>query len=69
MLLTTSYILKMKFKELTTKSETELKKLLADLRQEGHDLKMKIRLQESKQSHKLTAIKKDIARIMTYLAK
>ena len=59
----------MKFKELATKSETELNKLLADLRQEAHDLKMKISLNEAKQSHKLKVMKKDIARIMTYLAK
>jgi large subunit ribosomal protein L29 len=57
----------MKFKELTTKSESELKKMLEELRLEAYSLKMKLRLNESKHSHKLAAMKKDIARILTYL--
>lgn len=57
----------MKFKELTTKSEAELKKMLEELRHEAHGLKMKIRLNESKHSHKLSGMKKDIARILTHL--
>jgi ribosomal protein L29 len=54
------------YKELTTKPESELKKMLEDLRAEAHDLKMKISLGEAKTSHKLKGIKKDIARIMTF---
>lgn len=57
----------MKFKEITTKSESELQKMLSELRSEAHELKMKISLGQAKNSHKVSAIKKDIARILTYL--
>ena len=57
----------MKFKEITTKSEAELKKQLEELRAEAHVLKMKISLGEAKTSHKLKIMKKDIARILTHL--
>ena len=57
----------MKFKELTTKSEAEIKKMLEDLQIQAHDIALKIRLNELKQNHKLKLMKKDIARIKTYL--
>lgn len=57
----------MKFKELTTKSEIELRKTLMELREEAHNLKMKISMGEAKTSHKLKNIRKDIARIMTFI--
>jgi len=57
----------MKFKELTTKSEAEVKKTLEDLQQEAQDLAVKIRLAQEKQTHKLRVLKKDIARIKTFL--
>lgn len=57
----------MKFKELTTKSESELKKMLEDLRHEAHELGVKIRMNETKQTHKMKMVKKDIARILTFL--
>jgi large subunit ribosomal protein L29 len=57
----------MKFKELTTKSEADIKKMLEDLKHEAHELAVKIRTSELKQTHKLKAVKKDIARIMTLL--
>ena len=58
----------MKFKELTMKSEAEAKKQLLELKQQAHDLAVKIRLNEHKQTHQLKQIKKDIARILTFLS-
>ncbi|MCX6797335.1 MAG: 50S ribosomal protein L29 [Candidatus Doudnabacteria bacterium] len=57
----------MKFKELKNLSEGEVLKTLADLKQEAHDLSVKIRLNSQKNTKKLQAVKKDIARILTYL--
>ncbi len=57
----------MKFTELKTKSEGEVKQLLTDLRAQFHDLSVKSKLNQLKNSHQLKAIKKDIARVMTYL--
>jgi ribosomal protein L29 len=58
----------MKYKELTTKPETELRKMLTDLQHEAHDLAVKIRMSEEKKTHKLKVLKKDIARILTFLS-
>gem|GEM_PF-2104394 len=57
----------MKFKELTTKSEAEVRKMLEELQVESHALALKIRLSQEKTTHKLKGMKRDIARIMTYL--
>ena len=57
----------MKFKELTTKSEAEIKQLLIELRSQAHDLSVKLRLNQLKNTSELKTVKKDIARIMTYL--
>ena len=57
----------MKFKELTTKSEAEVKHLLQELRQQAHDLSVKMRLSQVKNVKELGKIKKDIARILTFL--
>lgn len=59
----------MKFKELATKSEAELKKIIEELRHEAHDLAVKIRMSEQKQTHKLKIVRKDIARVLTLLHK
>jgi large subunit ribosomal protein L29 len=56
----------MKFKELTTKSETEVQGLLKDLREEANELAMKMKLNQVKNTAKLKTIKKDIARVLTY---
>ena len=58
----------MKFKELITKSEAEIKQLLIELRTRAHDLSVKMKLGQVKNVKELGKIKKDIARIMTYLA-
>lgn len=57
----------MKFKEVTTKSEAEIKHLLSELKTQAHDMSVKIKLNQHKNTHQLKAIKKDIARIMTFL--
>jgi ribosomal protein L29 len=57
----------MKFKELTTKSEAEIGKLLSDLKGELSEIHLKLKLNEYKDTSKLKKLKKDIARIMTFL--
>jgi ribosomal protein L29 len=57
----------MKFKELQSKSEGEIKQLLKDLQNEAHEAAVKMKLNQVKNTAKLRFIKKDIARIFTYL--
>jgi large subunit ribosomal protein L29 len=57
----------MKFKELKTKSEAEIKSLLTELRIKAHDLAVKTRLNQLKNNHEIKVVKKDIARILTYV--
>jgi ribosomal protein L29 len=57
----------MEFKELTTKSEAELHKLLGELREKATEIQVKLRLNELKTNHELKVVKKDIARILTHL--
>lgn len=57
----------MKYKELISKSEAEVSKMLEELRQETHDFSVKMKLNQEKQTHKFRGMKKDIARLMTYL--
>lgn len=57
----------MKFTELKNLPENEIRKTLVNLKQEAHDLSVKIRLNQQKNTKKLKAVKKDIARILTYL--
>jgi ribosomal protein L29 len=57
----------MKFKELTTKSEAEIKTLLNELKAKAHELSVKMKLNQVKNVKELGHIKKDIARIMTFL--
>ncbi len=57
----------MKFKELSTKSDTELQQLLKDLKAEVHEFSVKLRLRQIKNPKALSGKKKDIARVLTYL--
>ncbi len=57
----------MNYKELTTKPESEIKSLLAELRAKAHDLSVKMKLKQVKNYKELGAVKKDIARIMTFM--
>jgi len=57
----------MKFKELTIKTEAEIRQLLTELREKSHDLSVKLKLNQLKNTKELGAVKKDIAKIMTLL--
>ena len=57
----------MKFTELTTKSEAEIQHLLQELSIKAHDLSVKMKLSQHKNVKELSSVKKDIARILTYL--
>jgi large subunit ribosomal protein L29 len=57
----------MKFKELTPLSVEQLRKDLADLRQQANGLQVKNRLAQVKNTQQLRAVRKDIARILTAL--
>lgn len=54
-------------KELKAMNKNELAKQLANLREQVRDLRFKIHSKEVKNSHQLTAVRKDIARILTLL--
>lgn len=54
-------------KELNAMNENELVKQLATLREQVRDLRFKVHSKEVKNSHNLTAIKRDIARILTII--
>jgi ribosomal protein L29 len=59
----------MKFKEITTKSESEAMLMLKELKAKAHELSVKLRLGQVKNFKEIGKIKKDIARIMTFLKK
>ncbi len=47
----------------------EVKRMLFDLQEQAQDFSVKLRLNQLKNTHKLKVVKKDIARIMTFLHK
>ena len=57
----------MKFSEIKIQPESELKRLLGELRTKAHDLSVKLKLNQLKNTNELKAVKRDIARIMTHL--
>jgi large subunit ribosomal protein L29 len=57
----------MKIAEIRKMSEGEIKKNLALLREQARDLQFKIHSKEIKNNHRLSAIKKDIAKILTVI--
>ncbi len=57
----------MKTKELKSKSEGELKRMLAEAREKLRQLRFDIQLKQSKNVRELRNVKKDIARLMTLL--
>lgn len=59
----------MKFKEITNLNKEQLAKSLEDLRVEYLKLKSKVSLNQEKKTHKLNALRKDIARVLTALNK
>ena len=58
----------MKYSEFTTKSDNELKKELETLSEKRENLRMKIKLGQVKNVKECSAVRKDIARILTLLA-
>lgn len=59
----------MDFKEITTKSEDELKKLLEDSRDKERELRFKDSNHQLKNVREIRNLKKSIARILTLLNK
>ncbi len=57
----------MKYSELTTKSEGELRKELVTLQDKVADLRQKNKLGQVKNHRELMSTRKDIARILTFL--
>ncbi|HKM40819.1 MAG: 50S ribosomal protein L29 [Patescibacteria group bacterium] len=57
----------MDLKDLSTKSETELHKILAEQREKLRDLRFKDSSRQLKNVREIRLIKKDIARILTLL--
>ncbi len=57
----------MNIKELRTMNKAQLVKELATLREQVRDMRFKIHSKEVKNYHNLTAIRRDIARILTLL--
>lgn len=57
----------MKYKELSAKTEEQLRKDLEVLRAKSLDLQLKVKMRQTKNVHELYGVRKDIARILTYL--
>lgn len=57
----------MKYKELSAKNDAQLRKDLEDLRSKSLDLNLKKRMGQVKNVRELSTVRKDIARILTYL--
>lgn len=58
----------MKFKEITQKTEAELRKELTTLQSKVADLRVKMQLGQVKNTREVAKIRKDIARILTFLS-
>ena len=59
----------MDFKEITTKNEDELKKLLEDSQEKERELRFKDSNRQLKNVREIRSLKKNIARISTILTK
>jgi ribosomal protein L29 len=57
----------MKYQDLSQKNTDQLRKDLAELRGKAEQLAMKKKLGQVKNVHELAKVRKDIARILTYL--
>jgi len=58
----------MKFKELKTKSDKELQKLLAEWREKSRELRFKVSSEQLKNVREVRQVKKTLARIMLLLS-
>lgn len=57
----------LKYKELSAKDDTQLRKDLEELRSKALELTLKKKMGQSKNVHELSGVRRDIARILTYL--
>jgi ribosomal protein L29 len=57
----------MQYKELSQKSVEQLRKDVVELQNKAQELRRKVKLGQVKNVHELSAVRKDIARILTYL--
>ena len=57
----------MKYKELSGKDDAQLRKDLTALQEKAQELRVKTKLRQTKNIHELASVRKDIARILTYL--
>lgn len=57
----------MNYKELNNKSAEALRKELVDLQAKAQDMRLKLKLGQMKNVRELSGVRKDIARILTYL--
>lgn len=57
----------MKYKELSGKNDTALRKELETLRAKSFELARKKKMGQTKNIHEYAGVRKDIARILTYL--
>ena len=57
----------MKYKELSAKNDTQVRKDLEELRSKALELNLKKRMGQIKNVRELSVVRKDIARILTYL--
>jgi ribosomal protein L29 len=57
----------MKYEELSQKTTDQLRRDLAELRAKAETLAQKKKLGQTKNIHELAGVRKDIARILTYL--
>ena len=57
----------MKYEELSKKTEAQMRKELSDLREKSQDLARKKKLGQVKNVHELAKVRRDIARILTFM--
>lgn len=57
----------MKYKELSAMNDAALRKELETLRSKAMELALKKKMGQSKNIHELAGVRKDIARILTYI--
>lgn len=57
----------MKYSELSKKKVEDIHKELIQLQEKRENLRMKVKLGQVKNAHELSVVRKDIARILTYL--
>jgi ribosomal protein L29 len=57
----------MKYKELSSMNDAQMRKELETLRAKAQELARKKKMGQTKNIHELAGVRKDIARILTYL--